>query len=217
MDVTTEQATHWSNVQAYSLAVVCLLLGVITGYLLHPPKPAATKLQQGYPQAVDTMNAAPPTPDQLKHMAEKMAEPALAELQKDPNNADLLAKVAGTYFRAHQFPLAVDYYERAIKIKPTAEGFVSLSNSYHYTGSDDRAFDALNRALQIDPRSGNALYNLGLLNWQVKNDPKAAIEAWERFLKTNPNHPGRAHVESMIAKAKQHLKIPVGAAEKPAS
>jgi cytochrome c-type biogenesis protein CcmH/NrfG len=102
-----------------------------------------------------------------------------------------------------------------VKIKPTTEGLVSLSNSYHYAGNDDKAFESLDRALKLDPKSPNALFNLGMLKWQVKNDPKGAIAAWEQLLKTNPNHPRRAQVEGMIEKAKKHLTI--AATEKPKS
>jgi cytochrome c-type biogenesis protein CcmH/NrfG len=150
-------------------------------------------------------------------MADKQAEPLLAALQKDPNNPELLAQLGSVYLRAQQFPTATDYYEHATKIKPTAEGFVSLSNAYHYAGQDERAFVTLNQALQIDPKSANALFNLGMLSWRVKNDPQAAIEAWQRLLKTNPQHPRRAEVESLIAKAKQHLNMPAGTkTDKPA-
>jgi cytochrome c-type biogenesis protein CcmH/NrfG len=61
----------------------------------------------------------------------------------------------------------------------------------------------LNRALEVDPKSANALFNLGMLNWKVKKDPQAAIQDWELLLKNNPNHPKRAQVESLIAKVKQ--------------
>lgn len=214
-----ETPNQWTSTQAYAFAAICLVVGIACGYLLHGPGKSAltapvvrqqTAEQQAMPQTV-----AMPTPDQMKHMGDKMAEPVLADLQKDPNNAELLAKVASIYFRAGQFPLAVENYEKSVKIKPTAEGFVSLSNSYHYAGNDDRAFESLDRALKLDPKSPNALFNLGMLKWQVKNDPKGAIAAWEQLLKTNPNHPRKAQVEGMIEKAKKHLTI--AATDKPKS
>ncbi len=209
---------HWSSTQAYVFAVICLVVGIGCGYLLRGV--SQTSVSASPRQTADQPQphaAAMPTPDQMKHMGDKMAEPLLAQLQKDPNNPELYAKVGSVYFRAGQFPAAAENYEKSVKLKPTAEGYVSLSNSYHYAGDDDKAFASLEDALKLDPKSANALFNLGMLKWQVKNDPKGAIESWQRLLKTNPNHPKRAAVENMIAKAKQHMSMPAADASKPKS
>jgi cytochrome c-type biogenesis protein CcmH/NrfG len=200
-------ASAWKGQHAYLMASVCLVLGLAVGYFLRgsqAPAPAAVTVATPPPAVPADM----PSPEQVKHMGDKMAEPILAALQKNPDDPDLLAKAASIYFRSAQFPLAAEYYERSVKIKPTAEGYVSLSNAYHYAENNEKAFEALNRALQIDPKSANALFNLGMLDWRVKNDPKGAIEVWQRLLKLNPNHPRRAQVEMMIAKAKQHMDMP---------
>ncbi len=211
MDTGSKRETNWTSNQTYVLALVCLLLGLPVGYLLRAPSSIAPRpTAQSSPPVVANLAARSAnqiTPEELKHMADVQAEPLLAALKQDPSDANLLAQLGSLYFRAHQFPTAIDYYERATKIAPTAEGLVSLSNSYHYAGSDGRAIETLNRALQIDPKSANALFNLGMLSWRVKNDPKAAIAFWERMLKSNPNHPRRTEVEAMIAQAKQHLNM----------
>jgi len=202
---------RWSSVQAYAFAAVCLVIGVVCGYLLHPPMKssvAAAPPTQAVEQNAPVQSAPMPSPEQMKHMGNKMAEPLLEQLKSDPNNAEVLAKVGSVYFRSGQFPQAAEYYEKSVKAKPTANGYVSLSNAYHYAGQDDQAIAMLNQALQVDPKSADALFNLGMLNWRVKNDPKAAIDDWERLIKSNPKHPKRAQVEGMIAKAKQHLSMP---------
>ena len=210
IDPTELSGNDWKAHHVYLMALACLVIGVSIGYFLRgsqaPAPMSATASTASLPTGT-TAGTAAPTPEQIKHMGNKMAEPILAELQKSPNDPELLAKLASVYFRSAQYPEAVDYYHRAVKVKPTAEGYVSLSNAYHYAGDDDKAFETLNKALAIDPKSANALFNVGMLDWQVKNDPKGAIQAWERLLKLNPNHPRRAQVEMMIAKAKQHLDI----------
>ncbi len=213
MDTTTKDVNPQGPAPApqsaaptYLLAVICLIVGMGVGYLLHTPKKAApAAAQQGQQQApVGAMAGGMPTSDQMSHMVTKAAEPILSALQKDPKNADLLAQAGTVYFRAQQFETAAGYYEQALKIKPSPEGFVALSNTYHNSGADDRAIESLNQALELDPKLPTALFNLGMLEWKVKNDPDAAIDAWRRLLKTNPNHPRRAEVEGMIAKAKKH-------------
>jgi len=215
MNERNEPSKLWSNAQAYTFAVICLVLGILVGYLVHPPKAAVAKVPQP-PPAMGAMGTMP-TPEQLKHMADKKAEPLLAALQKQPNDPALLTKVAETYLVAQQFQTAETYYERAAASRPDAKTLTQLASSYYYGGDADKAIATLDRALQVDPKYPDALFNLGTIQWRAKADPKAAIAAWEKLLKTNPHHPKRAQVEEAIARAKQHLNIPPGTkTDKPA-
>jgi cytochrome c-type biogenesis protein CcmH/NrfG len=203
-DVQVERV-GWSSTQAHVFAAICLGVGFTVGYLLHAPAnssvvSAQRAASENTPQPVQAM----PSPEQIKHMGDKMAEPLLTELKTDQNNPETLAKVASVYLRAGQIPLAIEYFEKSLKAKPSAEGYVSLSSTYHYAGEDDQAIAMLNRALEIDPKSANALFNLGMLEWKTKNDPQAAVQAWQLLLKNNPKHPKRELVEQLIRKVKQN-------------
>ncbi len=211
----------WSSVQVYTLSAICLLVGITTGYLFRgstapkTPTPAAVQAQMPGSEA----GGAPqqPTPEDMKRMAEKQVAPMLAALEKNPNDIDNLAKVAHFYYVAGQYEDSAKYYDKLATIKPTVEVLNRLSGAYYKSGSGDKAIEAENRALKIDPKSADALYNLGVLKWQVQGDTKGAVECWETLLKQNPNHPGRAQVEKMIAEVKQHAKIPSGTkTDKPA-
>jgi cytochrome c-type biogenesis protein CcmH/NrfG len=215
--------TGWSSVQVYTLSAICLLIGVTMGYLFRgstaPKAPAAVQTQMSAGSSAAGMPGAPaqPTPEAMKRMADKQVEPLLAQLEKNPKDTDTMAKVAHYYIVAGQFNDAAKYYEMESAVKPSADVLTQLSGAYYYGGSGDKAIDTLNRALQLDPKSANALYNLGMLKWQVKGDTKGAIECWEKLLKENPNHPKRAQVEKMIARAKEHEKVSAGTkTDKPA-
>jgi tetratricopeptide (TPR) repeat protein len=202
MDKEVEvRSAGWRSTEAYGLAAVCLGAGLVFGYLLHGPSKATTGVRvEAASQAEAQPAAAMPSPEHIKQMGDKMAEPLLKDLKSNENNAETLAKLASVYFRSGQYPLAIEYFEKSLKAKPSVDGYVALSNTYHYTGDDEKAIKALNQALAIDPKSANALFNLGMLDWKVKKDPKAAVEAWQQLLKANPKHPKRAQVESLIAK-----------------
>jgi tetratricopeptide (TPR) repeat protein len=203
-NVVQSRKTEWNNAQAYGFAAICLTVGIASGYLLHgPAKPAMVPaaIEQSAPAPAASL--AMPSPEHLKQMGDKMAEPLLKDLKSNENDANTLAKLASVYFRSGQYPKAIEYYEKSLKAKPSAEGYVSLSNTYHYAGQDEKAIAMLNRALEVDPKSSNALFNLGMLNWKVKKDPQAAIQNWQLLLKNKPNHPKRAQVEGLIAKVKQ--------------
>jgi len=223
MDTTPEAGTKWTGKQAYALAVVCMLVGIPVGYLLRAPSTGSVSappqsVQQVAPANAVTAYPGQVTPDRLTHMADKQAEPLLAELKEHPNDPSLLAKLGNTYLAAHQFQSAQNYYERSLAVKAGDPAVLTqLASSYYYQGDTDKAIATLQRALKIDPGYANALYNLGMMQWQVKSDPKGAIALWEKLLKTNPDHPQRAQVEQMIARAKQHLSVPPGTkTDKPA-
>lgn len=213
--------TGWSSVQVYTLSAICLLIGVTSGYLFRgstasrTPTPAVVQAQMPGSEAGGATEK--PTPEAMKRMADKQVAPMLAELEKNPNDADTLNKVAHFYYVAGQYGDAAKYYDKVAAIKPTVEVLNRLSGAYYYSGSGDKAIEAVNRALKIDPKSADTLFNLGMLKWQVQGDMKGAVQCWETLLKDNPKHPRRAEVEKMIAEAKQHAKVPPGTkTDKPA-
>src|SRR5690348_1213092 len=95
--------TGWRATHVYTLAFVCLVLGLGIGYLLRgsqspfPVAPAPIAAQSSPHGSMTDSSAPPPTMDQMKHMAEKTAEPFLDKLKKDPNNPDLLNQVGNLY------------------------------------------------------------------------------------------------------------------------
>lgn len=210
----------WSNAQTYGMAVICLLLGIAAGYLLHAPalaSPQPSLSDLSAPTPPPAVAPQMPSAADMKRMADKQVAPLLAELEKNPSNADLLAKIAHAYMAAQQFQSAEQYYEKSIAAKPTVDALNELAFVYVKLGDLDRGIATLNSALTIDPKNPQVLYNLGYFEWKGKTDPKAAVAAWQAFLKADPNSPKRAQVEQMLAQAKKHLNIPAGTkTEKPA-
>lgn len=200
----------WSTTQVYVLSAICLLTGVGAGYVAHAPAtvPPTQNAKATPQQQIPGHSMGQITPDQMRHMAGKQAEPLLAELQTSPNNADLLARIAKTYLTAHQFDVAAEYYERSAAIKADPRVLTSLGGAYHFNGADDKALAAWNRALKADPNYADAMFNIGLVKWQSQSDAKGAIAIWTTMLKNNPQLPRRAYVEDMIQRAKKHINDP---------
>jgi len=209
---------NWTSTQAYVLSVICLLVGVAVGYLVRgsASPPTAQTVAAASPQMHDTgdgLQAAlqPPTSDQLRHMADTQARPLLDQLKGDPNNADLLYRIGNLYYDAQQFPDAVEYYERSLKINPKATDVrTDLGTAYHLMGQPDRAIQEYDDVLKIDGKHANALFNEGMVKWQDKMDVNGAIAAWKRLLATNPEYPQRDRVQQLIARAEQHLTMKPG-------
>lgn len=216
--MSEQEPKFWNNLQAYGMAVICLLLGITAGYLLHAPAVASPSVQKTQASA-PAPQAAPQMPSaaDMKRMADKQVAPMLEQLQKTPKDPDLLAKIAHAYMAAQQFQSAKQYYEQSLAVKPQSEVLNELAFVYVKLGDLDRAIATLNRAVAVDPKNVHALFNLGYFEWKGKADPQAAISAWQKLLKVDPKNPKRADVEKMIAQAQKHLSIPAGTrTEKPA-
>lgn len=220
MEANQQDSKPWNNAQTYTMAVICLVLGTAAGYFLHAPAVA----NAGTTTAMVAPSAAPgnpgpsmPSAADMKRMADKQVAPLLEQLQKTPQDADLLAKIGRAYMAAGQFQSSQQFYERSASVKPIADNLNELAFVYVKLGDVDKAVATLNQAVKLDPKNAKVLFNLGYFEWKGKADPQAAIAAWQAFLKADPNSPKRAQVEQMMAQAKKHLSIAPGTkTEKPA-
>jgi tetratricopeptide (TPR) repeat protein len=143
------------------------------------------------------------------------AAPLLDALQKDQANPELLAKVGNVYYDAQQYSVAIDYYQRALKARPTdASVRTDMATAYWYSGNADTAIAEFNRALADEPNKPNALYKLGVVQWQGKMDVKGALSTWQRLLDTNPSYEGNSKVLELMAQVKKHSGLKAGSQAK---
>lgn len=199
---------------AYVLAVVCLIVGIAIGYLVRggsvPAQTADSHEGHNHPPA-QAMGEGQVTPEQMKHMADKQAEPLLAKLKSSPNDPTLLANVGNVYYDAHQFKEAIEYYSRSLKNAPTnTDVRTDMGTAFYQSGNPDQALAEYEKVLQQNPKHANALVNRGIVRWEGKMDLQGALDSWEVLLKTNPDYPGRADVEQLMARVKAHMNIKPG-------
>jgi len=191
---TVEQGTGgpvWQPKQVYAMAVVCLVVGLAMGYLFRgsqstPPPPPETRSSQPDAMAA-AMGGHMPSLEEMKGMADKKAAPLLEKLKTDPNNTDLLVQVGKIYNSTHQFKEAAGYYDKALQADPRNVGIrTEMASCLYYNGDVDEAINQLQQALRYDPKDANSLFNLGMIEWQGKQDGKGALAAWQELLKSNP-------------------------------
>jgi cytochrome c-type biogenesis protein CcmH/NrfG len=212
MSNVKKTSNDWTSFQAYALSVLCLVIGLAGGWFIRGSQTSA-RPAQAVSAASSQESGVPgqPTPEQLRHMADKQASPLLDALQQDSSNAELLAKIGNVYYDAQQYPVAIKYYQRALKVQPTdASVRTDMATAYWYTGGADTAISEFNRALADEPNKPNALFNLGVVQWQGKMDIKGALATWQRLLDTNPNYEGKSKVVELMAQVKKHSGIKPG-------
>jgi tetratricopeptide (TPR) repeat protein len=219
MSDTRNASKEWTSVQAYALAVLCLLIGVIGGWLFRGSQaPASGTLVETANASEPAARGAQPTPEQMKRMADTQATPLLEKLQSDPANAELLASVGNIYYDTQQYPTAIEYYQRSLKAQPADAGVrTDMATAYWYTGNADTAITEFNKALSYEPNKANTLFNLGVVEWQGKMDVNGAVAVWEKLLQTHPDYPEKDKVLQLMAQAKRHMNVKPGTPAKPLS
>jgi cytochrome c-type biogenesis protein CcmH/NrfG len=216
-------APKWTTLQAYTLAVVCLLLGIAGGWLFRGSQTTAAPVETAAAAAPTGMGSgmgggmnAQPTPEQMKQMADTQAQPLLEKLKSDPANPDLLASVGNVYYDTQQYPTAINYYQQVLKAQPSNTGVrTDMATAYWYTGDADTAIAELKKSLTYDPNKANTLFNLGIVEWQGKMDINDAVATWQKLLDTNPNYENKDKILDLIAQAKKHSGVKPGTQAKP--
>ena len=205
-------AAEWRAAQVYTMAAVCLIVGLAIGYLFRGSQPQApaspspsAAAKSSAPGAIQKM----PSLEQMKHMADTKAQPLFEKLKGDPNNSDLLFQVGNIYKATHQFKEAIEYYQKASQNDPKNMAIrTELASCKYYTGDVEGAITELQQSLKLNPKDANSLFNLGMIKWQGKQDASGALAAWQQLLKSNPELSAerKTAVEKLIAEVKQQSK-----------
>jgi len=206
--------TAWTAGQAYTMAVVCLLLGLAVGYLLRGSAtagvaqaavaaPSAQDIGPAQMPGMGGMPAGKPDTD----LVDKAVAPMLEAVKRNPQDTAALTEIGNTYYDAKIYDKAIQYYAEALQVAPKNVNVrTDLATAYWYLGDADRALAELEKSLAQEPTHAQSLFNLGIVKWQGKKDPQSAIAAWEKLIKTNPNYPERQNVEQLIEHAREYTK-----------
>ncbi len=79
---------------------------------------------------------------------------------------------------------ALDILIKIPRAEQSEETYLLISNIYSEMGNTKSAVTFLNRAIDANPRSWRAYYNLGVI-YQKKNDTKGAIENYKKAISKN--------------------------------
>jgi cytochrome c-type biogenesis protein CcmH/NrfG len=212
--VTTTQPTsnQWSNAQAFTSALLCLFLGIGGGYLIRKSRVPASSAAMTAATApsyseMPATGGAPPSPEQVKGTVELQASIKIEQLKTDPDNVALLTEVGNLYYDSKQYPTAIDYYNRALKMNSADTSVrTDMATAYWFMGDADTAIMELNKSLTYEPAKANTLFNLGIVKWQGKHDGPGAIAAWQKLLDANPDYDQKEKVIQLIAQARTQTK-----------
>jgi len=220
-DNKTNTNLSFTSVQAYTLAVITLVIGIAVGYFARGSAPAAVApetaktaaatapagmggragLGSGQLPGIGSQQQGGTSPEMLA----QAAQPLLAKLQANPQDFETLRQLGNLYYDGQAFPQAIEYYNKALTVDPkNPDVLTDLGTAYWYSGDPDKALADFGKSLAIRPNHPGTLFNEGIVMWQGKKDPKGAVVVWEQLLKTNPNYEQKEQVQMLIERAKMH-------------
>ena len=130
-----------------------------------------------------------------------------AKIKQNPQDFDSIVELGNVNFDARNFNDAISMYEKALAIRPDALNVrTDMGTAMFYQNKFDDAIAEFQKTLQADPTNAQALFNMGVAMLHGKNDTKGALQAWEKLLASNPNHPQAALVKDQIQKLKEQQK-----------
>ena len=109
-------------------------------------------------------------------------------LRENPNNPDALNLMGTLAVEANWMGRAIDYFERAVKLKPKEPLYRNnLGNAYNVTSEPDKAVPHLRRAVSAKPNFTEALCNLARA-YRLQGKADKAEQLFNRVLSRQPHH-----------------------------
>jgi cytochrome c-type biogenesis protein CcmH len=188
---------------AYGVATV-IPIGAIAFYLVvGNPKGLSPSLPVAESPAQASQQGGPMSAQQIAANVEKLAK----KLEQNPNDAQGWLMLARSYTSMDRFPEAASAYARAVALNDGDASLwadyaeaLALSSGQRLAG---KPTEALNRALQIDPKNQKALALAGSAAYEA-GDYQKAVDYWQKLLPLLP--PGSEIAQTVsgeIAKAKK--------------
>jgi len=124
-------------------------------------------------------------------------------VKKDPKNLPAWVELGNIYFDTDQPKEAIEAYSQYLAIKPdNPDVRTDMGIMYRKLGQFDKAIEEFRKAAQSDPKHANSRYNIGLVLLHDKQDIKGAVNAWEDYLKVDPNSQRAQRIRAQIEKMK---------------
>ena len=126
------------------------------------------------------------------------------KIKQNPRDFDSIVELGNIDFDQKNYDDAISLYKKALEIRPDVLNVrTDMGTAMFYLNQYDDAIATFQDVSKKDPKNAQALFNLGVSMLHGKNDPKRALEYWEKLVETNPDHPQAGFVKEQIQKLKE--------------
>lgn len=187
------------------------LLGLVIGSMVIGPKLAQSKLA-GAPAAVAAPAEAPAATEQPVAQASSTGGSPMGavfqqinnlkqQIERDPNNAEALAQLGTMYMDAGKFPQAIEYFERALKVRDDPQVRTDLGICYRNTGDAEKSLAQFKQVVQAHPEQWQALFNEVIILGETRRFDEARTEL-AKLQKLRPGDPDVQKLADSLATAR---------------
>lgn len=139
-----------------------------------------------------------------------------AELAANPDDVEALLSMGYLYVQRRAYSKARGYYLRASQVAPAnLEARTHLGTVAYFQGNLDEALHHYREALALNPDYAPAYFEMGAALRFGRHDLQGAIDAWEHFLKLDPDAEEAGRIRDLVAEARRMLAE--GAAPEPSA
>lgn len=123
-------------------------------------------------------------------------------IEKDPKNVTALTRLANLYHDAAKYDQAVDYYGRALHVRPAdVDSRTDMGICLREMGKSDEAIAQFRTSLTYDPKHWQTWLNLGVVTLFDKKDVAAATQAFSKVEEFNPTFKDLPLLKEALRKA----------------
>ncbi|MFH1016715.1 MAG: tetratricopeptide repeat protein [Pseudomonadota bacterium] len=116
----------------------------------------------------------------------------------DPADGEILLKIAEAFRRDEKTKAAKTYFEKTLAVtRNSSDAYVGLAQIAEEAGGRRLAIDHLRKAQAIDPDDPRPYYYLGFM-YKDTNQRQAAVLAFRKYLKLDPNSKEKEDIEDQI-------------------
>jgi Flp pilus assembly protein TadD len=182
-----------------SLASLLIGFGIGFGVMYPLMRSRAPKVLSAMPKPAERGRGRADAPQFDTKRFEQLKE----TVAKDPKNYGALMELGEMQSGRRQFVEAIGWYEKALEVRDTVEIRNLLGVTLYEIDRVDEAVAQFNKALEKEPGNPIAMYNLGIVLVESRNDPEGAVAMWEKLIQMNPGLPDLDVVKRAIQTVKE--------------
>jgi len=122
-----------------------------------------------------------------------------------PDKGSIYHSIGVAYQRLKQFETSIEYFDKVIKIKPTAIAYHGLGYGYKELNDVDNAILHFNKAVELDATLTEAYLSLGIIYKELDQYEKC-IYNYSKAIEVNPNYDSSYYNRALAYNAREEYR-----------